>query len=313
MDQLPAFGRDILPVIPPTNKVYGALLSGAPAQAIKTTPRTTHAYGTHARLQLDFYAANEAVSHAGPRPIFIFFYGGGFVTGDKVLADMQDGLAYTSLGYFFSQKLGYDTVIPDYRLVGERDKAVYPDGGSDLGAVLAWLQNRSQGSSETRPVFIMGNSAGGAHLATWLFDPTFAAERRLLIAGSKGIRVAGAVFLGAPMLLGGAGDFLAIIKSYFGENFDARAPMSLLKQAIAAGNTAANIPPILVLVSELDPEWLIDGNKQFEQLCLDAGMPAAFREIKGHNHISPPFALGTGIDAEEQWGVELSKWIAKHS
>ena len=311
MNQLPPLGRDILPVVPGTYKLYSDLLQANSADAINATPRTTHAYGSHPQQQLDVYTPANAVSHQSRAPILVFAHGGGFVSGDKVLEEFPGGLVYKNLGYFFSQKLGYETVLLNYRLLGERDNAKYPDGAADIGEVMKWLQNREDGS-QARPVFVMGNSAGGIHLANWLLDDKFKVARQQLVAGSKGIKLSGAIFLSTAVDLPGADGFLPIVKQYFGDDFEEKSPYNLAKKAIAAGGLKGKLPRILFLVCELDPEWLIEGDHRFEQLFKEAGIPMELREIRGHNHISPPLALGTGSATEEQWGLEVGEWCSKY-
>jgi acetyl esterase/lipase len=100
MDHLAAFGTAIPEVLPPpTFEIYQKLLAPN-ADAILSTPRESHSYGPHPRQMLDVYSPTAASTDNAP-PILLFFYGGGFSRGDRVLPDSQ-GIIYTNLGYFFS-------------------------------------------------------------------------------------------------------------------------------------------------------------------------------------------------------------------
>lgn len=78
-------------MIPGTFKVHGDLLyEPARSSAIHNTNYETHSYGSHERHKLDMYTPSR--STAGPadpnhEPILGFFYGGGFIMGDRILPE----------------------------------------------------------------------------------------------------------------------------------------------------------------------------------------------------------------------------------
>ena len=43
----------------------------------------------------------------------------------------------------------------------------------------------------------------------------------------------------------------------------------------------------------------------------ERGGKGKFIKLKGHNHISPPLSLGTGVKEEEAWGFELAEWVSE--
>jgi len=64
-----------------------------------------------------------------------------------------------------------------------------------------------------------------------------------------------------------------------------------------------------VLDSELDPEEILTAGKDFvQELRKVEGVEVEYRSLKGHNHINPPLALGTGIESEEAWGYGVGTW-----
>lgn len=87
------------------------------------------------------------------------------------------------------------------------DSQVYPSGGEDVALFMKWLQTSELLKDGGRDVYFLGNSAGGSHVTTFLFDQTFLEERkqyvhagqgylegaRELVAGRTGISLKGVV------------------------------------------------------------------------------------------------------------------------
>src|SRR5947209_8583278 len=163
MDHLAALGTAIPNVLLPTINTYKSLLS-ANKDAILSTPRESHSYGSHPRQMLDVYTPTSAATEESS-PILLFFYGGGLERGDKVLPQ-SNGLIYTNLGYFFSQEFNLLTIIVDYRRMSEG--ARFPSGGEDVAAAVEWVRSKYGAGNGSRDVFLMGNSAGGVHVMTFM-------------------------------------------------------------------------------------------------------------------------------------------------
>jgi len=88
--------------------------------------------------------------------------------------------------------------VVDYRLISHG--AVFPSGGEDLKLAIDWVTDHL-GHNTTRPLdlYLMGNSAGGVHLSTYLLAAEFSASRdEILSAASKGALLKGAVLLSVP-------------------------------------------------------------------------------------------------------------------
>jgi alpha/beta hydrolase fold len=304
MDTLRPLGRGVVEVIGPTYEAYGELLRQSKnAAAIHATQCETVTYGSHDRQKLDLYTPSiHAPKPAQHRHILVFAYGGGFISGDKIVAGIPGGVVYANLGYFFAEKCGFETIVMDYRLLGHGAK--YPSGGEDIDGVMRWIQSRY--GSEERNVFLMGNSAGGVHVATWLYDETFAARRQAWTTG-KSLKLGGAVLLGAPFRLDPNGGMKDMLKRYYGDSTQIKGaePTALME------HSTSKHPEVLVVVSELDPEFIVEASKEFVRLLQSRGKDGNFIELKGHNHISPPLSLGTGIEQEEAWGFEVARWMTE--
>ncbi|KAK5112337.1 hypothetical protein LTR62_004300 [Meristemomyces frigidus] len=311
MDHLPALGTSIEKIVLPTFKAYTPLLQ-ANAAFIKSCRRATFTYGPHERQKYDVYFAPSPAVINGRRPVLMFEYGGGLVQGGKSLPVFPDDLVHANVGAYFGLKHGYSVVIADYRLLSHDAK--FPSGGEDIAlAVEEVIANESGSGTEPIDLFMMGNSAGGIHLATFLLHPDFAATRRKLLSGN-GTRLRGVILLSVPFSFdNSAPERAGTLQTYFGDHRK-NSPLALLKSAhekdshldfVEAGVRA------LIMDGELDPEdeilrvrdafveqWLLRG---------DGAMRAALAvdQMPRHNHISPIPALGTGSVEEEAWGGQV--------
>ncbi|KAK9447914.1 Alpha/Beta hydrolase protein [Limtongia smithiae] len=304
MEQLPALGTEILSLVRSTTQIYTSLII-TNAKAILATRKETYFYGSNRRQVLDVYYPT-ASSDLSSAPILIFFYGGGLVRGDRIIESVPDGLVYANLGHFFSH-LGYITIIPDYRLVPE---AKFPSGGEDVAAALHWTEIKF-GSS--RSIYLMGNSAGGVHVSTFLLADEMKTERSTFIRASGGVK--GAVLVSVPYSFRNAlADRADILRAYFGSDVEVNAPLSLIRAWHKSGRA---LPvPMLVMVCSLDPEdEIIEPTTDFTEICKSIAQDKSamnsfkFELIDGHNHISPVLGVGTAIEKEERWGVIAHEWM----
>ncbi|KAM0154183.1 hypothetical protein ACHAQE_007319 [Botrytis cinerea] len=308
-------GTSIKETVFPTAKILAPYLQKN-RDSILSVPRSTHTYDSHTRQTLDLYPSTTASSTS---PILIFFYGGGLTRGDKILdVPILDKLVYHNLGAFFS-KQGITTILPDYRRVDSEtggEGAVYPSGGEDVSAVLRWLSKTDllDGKGNKKDVYLMGNSAGGLHIATYLLESRFLEERKSWQGEEANVLLKGAVEVGVPFsfeeALAGRKDML---EKYYGsdESVLAKCPSGLLK---AVGESKKSreelgIPNLLVMNSEYDPvDEILNPNGAFVKLGEEIwAEKIEVIKIQGHNHISPPMALSTGEG--EEWGEQVATWI----
>ncbi|KEF63429.1 uncharacterized protein A1O9_01407 [Exophiala aquamarina CBS 119918] len=307
MDELLTLGRAIPMVIGKTSEIYGELLSKNNKENILATAhdRETHSYGSHPRQQLDLYEPSLSAG-PGPRPLIIFLYGGGFINGEKVLSRIPGGLVYTNLAYYFVEKHGFETIIPDYRLNGNGGQ--FPSGGEDIAGVLEWVGKRYAGKQK-KQIYLFGNSAGGVHTATWLLEGSFRSTREPLVTINGNVELAGIIIMGALMDFVGAPPPLAsVLQDHYGKNYEEKSPLMLLKKVGSAKDLAEKWPRLLILNSELDPPDIIQSTTDFLSGLRTHDLAVDHFVIQGHNHISPPLALGTGIAREEEWGETLVAW-----
>jgi hypothetical protein len=316
MDELKALnasvGQAIPAVLPPTIKIFVPLLLKNKAE-IHAIPPTTETYGSHPRQKLDIYLPKEGSKGS---PILAFFYGGGLVRGDKIIPQFPEGLVYANLGAYFASK-GITTVIPDYRRVNSAtggEDAVFPSGGEDVSLVLKWLEKYA--GVGKRDVYICGNSAGGVHISTFLFDPTFLDQRKLYMSGKAAITLKGAIELSVPFHFKAAHEERSeMLKLYYGtmDQVSQRCPHGLLEAIAKSGKSRedVSVPKVLVLLGEYDPEdEICQPTENFVALWKNTwGDGIDFIQMDGHNHISPPYGLLSKDEKGEKWGEDIVKWI----
>jgi hypothetical protein len=232
MQNLPELGTAISDLIEPTFALYEPLLRQR-KDIIKTFARETFAYGEHTRQKLDVYYPTKHQWPGKRRPVLVYIYGGGFIIGDKILPGYADGTIYANIGEFFASKLGFIVVIPDYRLVSQGGR--FPSGGHDLALAVEWIRGAfaQRMGYQAIDLFLMGNSAGGVNLATYLFADELAQQRQKITEGSVdglGTKLRAVLFVSVPFHFRQAPDERKSgLEAYYGsKEFDKYSPFGLL-------------------------------------------------------------------------------------
>lgn len=247
----------------------------------------------------------------GRQAILIFLYGGGLVHGSKTLAGYAQDLCHANIASFFSDNFGYSTVVPDYRLVNQHD-AVFPSGGEDVALVVEWILKNAENTFGRNPIdlFVMGNSAGGVHLSTFLLYSDFVSTRVRILRKDGNVSLRGAILLSVPFHFRKAlQDRADVLETYFAGDHENKSPLGLLRSAreTSALDILQSKMRILVLNGELDPEVeILKPRDDFIAELMKIGsvqsrMALAVDFMRGQNHISPFCSLGTGIEREEAW------------
>ncbi|ALX16551.1 lipase [Burkholderia cepacia JBK9] len=230
-------------------------------------------YGPDARQRLDVFVQHATLQGA-PADVVLFVHGGAFVRGRKSI----NGLIYDNVPRWFARH-GHVAVNVEYRLAPD---APYPAGAQDIAAALDWTRAHiaSYGGHPGR-IFIVGHSAGGAHVATYLGDP--------LLDARRGERVAGAVLISARL----AADTLpdnpnaAGVRAYFGDDPSRHAARSPLAHA------ARIDAPLMIVVAEYENPYLDAYGAAFFERVASArqrerrpGRAPRFMQMPRHNHTS---------------------------
>lgn len=112
-------------------------------------------YGEHPRQKLDVYMPAAPATGAS-KPVVIFFYGGGWESGDRI--------DYRFVGEALTSR-GYVVVVPDYRVYPE---VLFAGFMADSANAVAWAkQNVARFGGDPERIFLMGHSSG-AHIAAML-------------------------------------------------------------------------------------------------------------------------------------------------
>lgn len=187
-------------------------------------------YGRNERHRLDVFRP-RAKAKAG-RPVLIFMHGGGFVAGDKT---QPGSFLYDNIG-LWAVRQGYVGVNMTYRLAPAHQ---WPAGAEDVAAAVRWVhRNIGEFGGDKKKIFLMGQSAGAAHVANYIAAPEFHKVKGGGLAGG--------------LLISGIFDLVEAehderLTSYYGTDPKPYAARSSLK-----GLTETRIP-LLFSLSEFDP------------------------------------------------------------
>lgn len=263
-----ALGTDFTPAqIMGSRDIYAPLVASPPESAVVGRDLQ---YGPEPRQRLDLFVAGPA------RATVVFVHGGGFVQGDKGDADAP---FYNNVAAWALSQ-GYAAANLTYRLAPAH---TWPSGPQDLAAAVDWLTDElPRHDCDPAGIVLVGQSAGGAHVAAWLAHQGLEGRERQKV---RGVAMISGVYdiASAPH----SGMHVA----YFGEDASQWPARSTLP-AIAETEI-----PCLLTVSELDPEM-------FQKQALAAvaarvertGRWPDFHWLRGHNHITSVFQLGSPVD-----------------
>lgn len=194
-------------------------------------------------------------------------------------------LEITSIGYHFASH-GCLGVLATYRLV---PNASFPQGAEDMAGIVAWLvHNAHRWGGDPSRIYLIGQSAGGGHLATALFTG--------LLRDWKD-NIGGIVLQSAPLwynlkLEKRRQIMLQYHQTDLPQDVEVKTALSLFQKC--SKEEVELWPRLLLMLAEFDPDETVDGNLRF----LDAFRKKMNRlpvleVMKGHNHVS--YVLGVGL------------------
>ena len=261
-------------ILQETVRIYLPLLARAPRNSAKVTRNVP--YGPDERHRLDVYTpANKSDM---PLPILIFVHGGGFTSGHK--------REYSSIGYYFARH-GILTVIPNYRLAPENK---WPAGPEDIASILKWIGlHGSRFGGDTDRVFLIGHSAGAAHISGYMFFEDF----------QLGDGVIGAILMSGPTY-----DTTQLSKAdmaYYGEDKSKHSSMSVIHHI-----DGCKIP-LFVVFAEFDTPLVQDQNRILINAVFQRdGVLPIVKGLMGHNHFSGIMHINT---KDESVGPDILEFI----
>lgn len=273
----PVWGRDINTHRDLVIDAYTPLVAAARDAGESFEAARDLAYGEHERQRLDVFVS-EQTRRKGNADVVLFVHGGAFLRGSKSF----NGLIYDNVSRWFARR-GCVALNVEYRLAPE---APYPAGADDVAAALAWAHEHiGEFGGNSQRIFLVGHSAGGAHVATYLCDPLFAELRE------RAPCVAGAVLISARLVADIRADNpnAAGVRAYFGADetrYEARSPLTY----------AAHFDsPLMLVVAEYENPYLDAYGAAFFERVLSARQRAGdaaakraprFMQMLRHNHTS---------------------------
>jgi triacylglycerol lipase len=280
--RIAAIGRVVDP--PSTAQLYAPLQARPPYKDVRV--RRDVAYGPDQRNILDVFQPKSAAAAA--RPVLIFVDGGpGNKHEDVPAGDFYDNIMLWAVSHG----------MVGINVQRHPESPPWDAGARDMALLIDWVhKNIEQIGGNPQRIFIWGHSAGAAVLSHYLAHP------ELYPAG--GVGVTGAILMAAPYNLAplkGTAPPLGIRMGMQAEithmpNVD---PAVILAASDLKGLRALRLP-LLLGVTELDPEMLVESTQMLNQQLCDAGHCPKLLIFKDHGHMSAVFAVGTADTSTSQ-------------
>lgn len=265
-------------VLQKTQPLFVPLLAKASRADIAATKDL--AYGDDPKQKLDIYAPEKTV-HG--RPVVVYIHGGGLVRGDKD-EENTDGLINSNVPVYFAHH-GMIGVNLNYRLV---PGIKYPAGGEDVASAIQWLHAHiAQYGGDPGRIFVIGHSAGGYLLGTYLYDGA---------VNGNAPQIAGAIFLSGVIELDRAGARVDVTRQYYGDD---ETKWPAMDPYARIDSYQGKRVPTFIINAELDSTdiELQGGVHHFAKLCtLDKACPRYY-QARNMNHLSTSLSLGTDDDS----------------
>ena len=216
------------------------------------------AFGDDPRLKLDVWTPLRRAVEA--RPVVVFFYGGGWVSGDR--AD------YGFVGRAFAAR-GFVTIIPDYRLVPQ---VRFPTFVEDGARAIRWVRDHvaAFGGDPTR-INLSGHSAGSYIAAMLSLDSHF-------LAGT-GVDPS---IIRATALLSGPYDFYPFTEQ---RGRDALGQWPRPRETQPISFVRRDAPPMLLMHGTSDTVVQPRNSRRLAAALTAAGAAAELKLYPGKSHI----------------------------
>ena len=226
--------------------------------------------GAAGPLAARHYAPDEP---GGPRPLIVYYHGGGFVVGDLETHDAPCRL--------LCRHAGAHVLSVDYRLAPEHP---FPAAVEDGRAALGWAsEHAAELGADPSRVAVAGDSAGGniAAVAAWLASQDGGQKPILQLllypnTDATGRTRSHELFDGGFLL---TRDLMEWFISQYAANADRHDP----RLSVLHAPGLDNVPPAFVVTAGFDP--LRDEGEAYAQALRDAGIsPVVLRRFPGLIH-----------------------------
>lgn len=259
----PIWGQDVPGHVRLMISEFTKVLADSPRAGIEV--RRDIAYGPSERQKFDIFLPS---GYTARRPAVLFVHGGAFVDGSR---DRSSEINSNILRYF--ARSGVVGINVGYRLANE---AKFPEASRDVAAVVDWARSSADeiGVDPSR-IFLMGHSAGGAHVATYAYDPR--------VYGEDGPRVAGLIIVSGRVRADNRRDNpnARKVEAYYGTDaslFDDRSPVSHV--------SAKSVPTFIAMAQFENPRLDLYCLELAHRLAQAKGRAPPVYWLRGHNHTS---------------------------
>jgi len=243
-------------------------------------------FGDVPRRRLDIYDNPGAGRH--PKPVLVFFYGGGWHGGDK------DHYGFAARAYAAK---GFLVVLPDYRLVPE---VHFPVFVQDSAAAIAWTyRNIARFGGDPNRIVTAGHSAGAYNAILPALD-----RRWLRAEGLPDNVIKAAAGLAGPY------DFYPFDKPN-SINAMGRYPRPLETQPIRY--VSADAPPLWLGHGTADTSVRVYNSRNMAAAMRAAGATAVLREYPGSSHNDLIMAVSKPFRSRLPVLDESSAFLMEHS
>jgi triacylglycerol lipase len=243
-----ATGAALAPLMPPAS----------------VTPLRDQRYGPDPRHRLDVFSPGP-----GARPVLVFVHGGGFTGGDKTRPGVH---YYDNIGQWAASQ-GWVGVTITYRLAPQHR---FPAAREDVIAAVAWVRaNIAAHGGDPRRIVLMGQSAGGAHVADALAAAPDAAgvAAGVLVSGVYDV----ASYPRAPT-----------VGAYYGAE-----EAELAARSALPGLARLGIPLLIARAGNEPAAFREQASRLHRARCAERPGCPDILELDGHNHFSTVFAIGS--------------------
>ncbi|AXK81494.1 alpha/beta hydrolase [Pseudolabrys taiwanensis] len=245
------------------------------------------AYGTDPRQCLDVFAPPGAEK----APVLVFVHGGAFTRGSKSV----NGDIYDNVLYWFARQ-GFIGVNIEYRLA---PAAPFPAGAQDTALAVDWIAaNIARYGGDPDRIVLMGHSAGGSHVASYLLDPE--------IGVTPHPAVKAAILVSARLKLETlpGNPNAKNVAAYAGDDPEALARRSAITHVERCRW------PVFIAIAENENRFLDSYGLEFAaRLGMVRGAVPHVVQMLGHNHTSTVAHFNT----KEEWlGRQLLEFLAPY-